>query len=212
MLILPTMGRPHNLKRFVDTYLATEATIPIYIIFDAADAHNYVNVDVPKHFKRTSVPAGTRLGDIYRIIFHNFPNEAFYGVVADDLVPETPHWDVKLRDACLPNKIAWGFDGIQNERLPTHPFIGGELLRKLGWWAVPGVQHWFIDNVWKILADELKVGVYLPEVRMMHHHVMNQKAPLDHTYANQPDTNKDQAAYLHFMQYEMPAALARARG
>ncbi len=205
------MGRPHNLKRFVEAYKATGATLPIHVMLDAADAINYKDVEVPPNFKRCSVPAGTRIGSMYQILYHNFPNEEYYGIIADDVVPETPGWDVILKDACLPNKISWGFDGIQNGRLPTHPFIGGELVKKLGWWAPPGIQHWFIDNVWKIIADELGVGVYLPEVRMMHHHPVNKKAEDDDTYKNQPDHQADLNATNYFVQNHLAAALQRAR-
>lgn len=207
MLILPTIGRPDSLKRFVEAYRATMASLPIYVMLDSADAYRYDNVEIPTHWKRCSVPAGMRLGDIFNLIFKTYPNEDFYGMVADDVVPTTPCWDIFLRNACKPDRISWGWDSIQNEKLPVHPFIGGDLVRKLGFWAAPGIKHWFVDNAWKSIADALGVAVYLPEIKMTHHHYINGKSRLDRTYENQPSQKADEVAYMKFMSEEFPALI-----
>lgn len=204
MLILPTKGRPSNLRRFISAYTDTYATIPIHVIFDAEDAHVYNTVDTPSHWKRVSAPSGSCLGDIFSLIFKKYPNESYYGMVADDVIPETSGWDVIMAEICQPNKIVWGADGLQNENLPVHPFIGGDLLRKLGWWAAPGLKHWFVDNVWKNLADSLECGVYLPQVKMTHMHYINGRASLDRTYREQPNHGDDQRSYQEFMSKRFP--------
>ncbi len=209
MIILPTKGRPDNLQRFVNAYMNTGAILPIHVIFDANDAARYDQVDTPKYWKRVAAPAGTTLGGIFERVFKKYPNEPFYGMVADDVVPESMEWDVKLKNACLPDKISWGWDGIQNERLPVHPFIGGDLVRKLGWWAAPGLQHWFVDNVWKAVADAHNCAAYLPDVKMTHHHFINGKAPNDRTYDQQPDHQKDADAFRIFMDTEFSKAISR---
>lgn len=209
MLILPTMGRPDSLRRFITAYQKTEASLPVHVVFDADDAARYNGVETPKHWRRISAPAGTPLGGIFTRLFEKYPDEQFYGMVADDVVPETRHWDTALLEACHPDKIAWGWDGIQNERLPVHPFIGGALVRKLGWWAAPGLKHWFVDNVWKAIADALNCGVYLPEVRMPHYHFLNGKAQFDRTYQQQPNHGADAVTYEKFMREEFPKVIVR---
>ena len=211
MIVLPTKNRPKNLERFVHQYYITGATLPVYVVFDAADAWKYNGVKTPDHWKRISAPAGTPIGEIFNLIFKKYPNEDFYGMVADDVLPQTMIWDIVLRDSCLPDRISWGWDGLQNENLPVHPFIGGDLVRKLGWWAPPGIKHWFVDNAWKSLTLALNNGVYLPNIKMEHLHPVNGKAPTDRTYEEQPSHGADQAAYARFMQSEFPAAVARAQ-
>lgn len=211
MIILPTIGRPHNLHRFVESYNTTKATLPIHVIFDESDAHNYNSVETPAHWVRCSVPPTMRLGDIFNLIFKTYPSEDFYGMVADDVVPKTEGWDIKLRDTCIPYFISWGFDGIQNENLPVHPFIGGDLVRALGWWAAPGIKHWFVDNVWKNLTTALNNGVYLPEVKMIHRHFVNGKARMDQTYENQPSHIADQTRYIEFMESEFPNIIEKIK-
>lgn len=212
MIILPTKARPENLKRFIRAYNLTCGTLPIHVIFDAKDASRYNEVETPSHWKRISVPSGTPLGGIFERVFKKYPYEPFYGMVADDVIPETAIWDVVLRDSCLPDKIAWGWDGIQNENLPVHPFIGGDLVRKLGWWAAPNLKHWFVDNVWKELSVALGNGIYLPNIKMTHHHPIIGKAPNDRTYKEQPNHALDQYQYLRFMREEFPKTVERVRG
>ncbi len=211
MIILPTKGRPSNLRRFVRVYNETCGTLPIHVIFDANDAFRYNSVDTPEHWKRISVPAGTPLGGIFDLVFKKFPDEPYYGMVADDVVPETSGWDVIMAGLCQPDKIVWGCDDIQNEKLPVHPFIGGDLIRKLGWWAAPGLKHWFVDNVWKNIADSLDCGLYLPQVKMTHVHYINGRASIDRTYREQPSHLNDERTYLKFMAEQFPNVIERLK-
>lgn len=211
MIVLPTMGRPDKLKRFIDAYRATDGCLTIHVVLDEADARRYDDTVLPEHWKRCTVPAGTRLGDIFNLLFKAYPNDTYYGMVADDVVPETYRWDTLLRDACLTDKIAWGWDGLQNDALPVHPFIGGDLIRSLGWWAAPGLKHWFVDNVWKNLSVDLDAARYIPEVRMVHHHYLLGKAQLDRTYEEQPCHKMDQITYENFMRTEYPNTIQRIK-
>ncbi len=85
MLILPTKGRPESLRRFIGAYNDTGGTLPVWVIFDAGDAHNYNHIETPTHWKRLSAPSGTALGGIFDLLFKKYPNEAYYAMVADDV-------------------------------------------------------------------------------------------------------------------------------
>lgn len=209
MIILPTLRRPDNLKRFVKAYESTKAALPVYVIFDAADAFRYNEIQTPPHWRRISVPKGTCIGVIFNLVFKAFPKEQFYGIMADDVLPETMGWDWVLRDACKPNRIAWGFDGGNDETLIRHPFIGGDLARRLGFLAAPGIKHWFVDNVWRDIASALNCGAYLPQVRMIHHHYSTGKARMDRTYEEQPSHVADADAYARFMENSFPKLIKR---
>lgn len=202
MIILPSKGRPESLARFVHQYYLTKATLPVWVVLDERDAYRYNGVKLPENWKKI-VTTGC-LGDIFKKIFQKYPDEAYYAMVADDVFPETMYWDVTMRDACLPDKIVWGEDGIQSKNLPVHPFIGGDLVRRLGWWAAPGLRHWYVDNVWNHIAATLGCGVYLPEVKMTHLHFINGSSVIDRTYREQPDTIRDRDTYLRFMSEVFP--------
>ena len=211
MIILPTLRRPHLLKQFIQAYHKTEATLPICVVLDANDARNYDSVVLPAHWQKTIVPLGTKLDGIYIHLVQTVPDAPYYAMIGDDVRPESLHWDITMRDACLPDKIVWGWDSIQNEKLPTHPFIGGDLVRRLGWFAAPGMKQYFVDNVWKNLADKLGCGVYLPDVKMRHCHYLNGDRQRDRTDDEAPSMSNDERAYYHFMNNDFAAAVARAQ-
>lgn len=209
MIILPTIYRPENLRRFVRHYGHTGSTLPVWVVFDEENARHYTHVELPPTFKKCLVDRGTRIGKIFNLIFQNHPDEDFYGIVADDVTPETYRWDILLKEACRPDKIAWGLDGGYDETLPRHPFIGGELVRRLGFLSPPGIRHWYVDNVWKDIAEGLNCGVYLPEIRMVHRHPTNGLAQGDRAYDSQPDPRVDQIAYGMWKEKEFPALMER---
>lgn len=211
MLILPTMGRPQNLERFVSDYHLRKCTLPVHVVLDEADAANYDSVSLPSHFKVICVPAGTRLGDIFNMIFRDFPNEEFYGMVSDDCIAETDEWDVKLRNACLPDRIAWPYDGFVNEKMPTTPFFGGELIRRLGFWSAGDMQHWYTDNAWGDIAQGLNKAAYQPDIRLIHLHPLLGTAKNDATYINQPNHSVDKVAYESWKRFDFPLIMERMK-
>ena len=211
MIILPTIYRPDSLKRFVTTYNQTGATLPVWVMLDHSNAWHYKDIELPEHFRTIKVSAGARIGDIFNVVFKHYPNEDFYGIIADDVVPETFRWDILLREACLPDRMAWGLDGGHDETLPRHPFIGGDLVRRLGFLSVPGLKHWYVDNAWRDIALGLQCGEYRPEIRMTHRHFTNGKAQKDRTYIEQPDHRADEITYKIWLEKEFPKLMERLR-
>lgn len=214
MIILPTMGRPHNLKRFIEHYRATQACTPVCVVFDAADPAlpGYSELDFPANFIKVSVPAGTRVPAIQNLIFRQFNDMGFYGLIGDDCVPETRNWDVILAGACLyRDGVAWGDDSIQGPNIATHPFISGNYARRLGWLTPPHFTHFYADNVIGDIAKALNRDVYMPEIRTIHHHHINGLAPMDSTYANLPNMQGDRTVHEIFMREDFPRIIQRMK-
>ena len=211
MLILPTLGRPHNLERFIKTYRITNGSVPVYVVFNYDDAEKYEHIELPEHWKAICAPTGSTLGHIYKMMFKSFPNEPYYGLIADDVVPETSEWDVALKNRALNGKIAWGFDGGRDETLPRHPFISGELVRKWGWIAPPELKHCYVDNAWRDLGKELNCLDYVPDVKMIHLHPDNKTAPDDDTYLKKPDIRLDKVMYESWKRFELPLIVAKVK-
>lgn len=209
MIILPTIYRPDSLKRFVQAYKDTDGTLPVWVMLDIDNAGPYAGIELPKLWRKVRVSSGVRIGAIFNTVFRHSPNEDFYAILADDVVPETNRWDLVLKEACLPDKISWGFDGGHDETLPRHPFIGGNLVRKMGYISPLGVQHWYVDNAWRDIASALDCGDYRPEVRMTHHHYTAGRSQKDRTYTEQPDNQQDEIVYRMWREQEFPGLIER---
>lgn len=212
MIILPSIYRPDNVRRFFHYYKETGATLPVWLVLDSDNSWFYGDIELPKLCRKVRVSPGTKIGDIFNIIFKYHPNEDYYAILADDVVPTTFRWDIILKEAAGRDRIAWGYDGGCDETLPRHPFIGGDLVRKLGFIAVPGVKHWFVDNGWKDLSQALNCGEYRPEVRMTHMHYTIGKSPRDRTYDEQPDPRTDEMTYRMWRERNFPEIIARIKG
>jgi hypothetical protein len=125
----------------------------------------------------------TRLLPALNEAFAKHPNEAFYGFISDDVVPLTPGWHTRLIEAAGDWYVAYPNDCLQRHALPTHPVLGGKLVRSVGFWAVRGLMHNFgLDNFWLNIGLHAGVLRYCPDVIFEHEHVIVGKAVEDAGY------------------------------
>lgn len=211
IIIVPTKGRPHLLKRFLDCCVETSVTETILLVFDGPEDRSTYEKKyfMPFTVRELIVPKGTPLSGCFNAAVEAYPDALYYGQASDDCTPETPRWDVKLRDACLPDKVSWPCDGLGSLKLPGFGFLGGDLVRKMGFFYPPQIKHWFTDNFLGMLVNRLKIGAYLPHVMVRHRHYINGLAEEDDTYKNQPDHNADGLAYAAYLKGEMDALCER---
>ncbi len=130
-------------------------------------------------------------GEACQYLFTEHPNEAWYGVLADDGTVETPDWDTKLVAAALERGIASANDKYKApHRIGCCHVIRGDVVRALGWIVPPGFKHMYIDDVWETIGNELGCWTCLMDVVVEHHHYHNNKAQMDDSY-------KNSAKYMH---------------
>lgn len=202
MILFPTRNRAWALTRFIEQYQLTGATLPVCVIVDEDNLGHYEEAwkEAPAGWILFPNKKIRDLNGAMNSAFEAFPNEPFYGMVADDVVPTTYAWDIKLSEACKPHYIVWGDDGIWGSHrgkpdLPTHPFIGGDLVRAWGWFSPPYTNRHCADFIWMDFAAALGVGKSMPEVIMEHMHWEAGKAKRDMTYALQPSRAEGHEAY-----------------
>lgn len=103
----------------------------------------------------------------------------------DDHVPVTDGWDAELLaaiDAIGGTGISYGNDLFQGRLMPTAPVITTDIVQALGWYCLPGLEHFYVDNVWAALGDAAECLVYRDDVIVEHRHPMAGKARWDATY------------------------------
>jgi hypothetical protein len=174
--VLPTLHRPTNLERLITSYREVDEHAPILLLLwrDDPDLTKYLALDIPKEWDTVIEKDRFTAADAMRFTVKAYPDADFYGFLGDDIVFETK-FSKALGEAAAPCFIAYPDDGLQHERLCTHFVVGGDLVRELGYWTLPGIVHSGIDVVWMILGVNVRGSLkYLPEVRFFHiHHLAN---------------------------------------
>ncbi len=189
MWVCPSRHRPGNIVRFL---AAGPAPTPFWLRVDSDDT-GYAGLRLPEHWALVSGPR-MGLAALYNEAFAACPDRSFYGVLADDIVPETPGWDSALIEAAGTDGLAFGDDGINGPAHATHFVLGGDLVREFGWLALPGLSRIYIDTVWADIARARGVFRYLPNIKLTHLHFSNGRAFWDATY-RKPGKAFDKAVY-----------------
>lgn len=178
MWFCPTHERPARLSQLVEGSSKTAPDSRVHIL---ASGTGYEDIALPRHWT-LEITDRITLADKLNYALKQWPDESFYGWIADDIYPLTAAWDTELAALAGHWRCAYPNDTFQRWRLATHQCIGGELMRAVGCWVPPGISHSYMDNFWHTLASRLGVLSYAPDVVWRHDHYFNERADEDSTY------------------------------
>lgn len=142
LVICPSIY-PNKLDKMMDSFLITRSKHTQIIV-------NYEIKSITKIFNEA---------------FNDNPNYDFYFLANDDIIFNTPLWDLQLANK---GKISYGSDSIQNKNLPTFPMIDGNIARALGWLQMPNLNRYCGDTVWNIISKQCNILNYCPDVDIKH--------------------------------------------
>ena len=126
-------------------------------------------------------------------MFKNYPNEPFYGLLADDLIPGTLHWDQKLIKAAGLDDIGYADEVYEKRVRICHPCVGGDLVRHVGFFAVPGLKHFGTDTFWEELCHYFGKENRQYDVILAHAHFNFNQSTRDQTYDESQAIKRDDA-------------------
>ena len=174
MWLLPPRGRPELCQATLDACAATGMTSSATLIIDTR-AGAYPGIRAAKNWAVLRIPSD--MADTMRIVFDLNPDAPFYGWLADDLIPITKGWDKKLEAAAG----RWNLADCEDHYLASNKHVdgcptdlsgafcwGGDLVRAVGWWALPGVRQAGIDDAWIFISRGLGVRRHCPDVIVEH--------------------------------------------
>jgi len=186
MWLLPTRGRPEMAQRFLDGALKTNMKSPAILFIDERGG------EYPKmHYGTnwTEIRMKADMAEAMQWAFITNPVASFYGWVADDMIPRTIFWDTEL----IMTAGNWCISHCNDLDLALNPAVrngvlsgamcwGGDLVRTVGWWALPGVQQGGIDDAWIHMCARLfNLKRYRDDVVVEHFHYNNKKREYDET-------------------------------
>lgn len=217
LVITPSRGRPQYAARLLQRWAAT-AMVRTDLIFglDTDDpelpAYEKLFASIPGLDARVFWETGPRqqLGPWTNDLARKFGSQ--YRAVAsfgDDHVPRTQGWDARLLEAveATGGGFAWP-EGFARPGFPEAVAVGSRVVEALGWFCQPGLQHWYVDQVWWDLAVGARCGTYLGDVTVAHEHV-----PADQTGAESWELlAADRRAYARWLAGPYEEDVAAVKG
>ncbi len=201
-IIVPTRGRPENVRKVIGAWDFTNAwdVADLVLVADEDDPAYPEYVDLFEEFSET-VPGGTR-NQLFMIsiprwlpMVHKlelavsnlvFPGQYFaVGFAGDDHLPRTINWAqtylANLR--ALGTGMVYGDDGYQGEKLSTEWALTTDVIRAWGRMIPARVEHMYCDQALLEVMTDAGAVRYLPQVQIEHMHPHAKKASNDEQYA-----------------------------
>lgn len=200
-VIVPSRGRPRQLRELVDAiYDTAETDVRVVAAVDdddpTLDAYGRalegveVNTVVYRGGRR-SLSGWTN--HLAQLELEGASPPRYLASLGDDHRPITPGWDRKLIEAAEAlgpgGGWAYGDDLLQGARLPTAWVVSAEITRALGWVMLPACAHMYVDNAVLELGRHCGRIVYRRDVVIEHLHPVAHKGQWDDSYreSNAPE-------------------------
>jgi len=213
MWTFATRSRVENCKRFIQAWHDTEASSEVYVRLDNCDPElvEMRNLPWPETFT-VNVGPRKRIGEAMQEMFAAYPNEPWYGILADDLVPRTRLWDKRLIEAAGTTGVSCAEDIHTYGHHICHPCVGGDLVRFVGFFGLPVVKHFGTDTFWQDVFYGCNMKSRLTDVIVEHVHYYWNKAPFDKTYQESELINEaDRLAWKEWFDLNMSDTIAKIK-
>jgi len=194
LMILPSRGRPLKVE---DTLVSwQETSTGRSELFLCLDHDDPTWKDYDKSLfgeKAHGLPVVSyRIGPRLRVcptvnkVVEEYPDYKYYGFLGDDHVFRTKGWEDLAINKIEENGgwgIVYGDDKFQGEKLATAAIMSANIPKTLGYMAIPGLTHLYMDNFWMEIGRGINRLFYIPEIVIEHMHFEAGKSPKDPQYA-----------------------------
>ena len=210
MWFLISMGRPDQCGRVVksmrDCGISTHGKL---IVNGTDDEMAYRSIILPPNWSIEVLPKNIGVCGAMAKAFRDHPTEDCYSLICDDEFVETPGFDSRLIQSAGRWGISHGNDRQMTDRpeewLHTYATYGGDLVRAVGWWPLPGLWHGYFDNAWQTIAKEFGLRRYCRDVLTTHINTWHGTAENDDTYkAGRDPAEKDRQRFEQWLRDEWP--------
>ena len=172
--MVPTRGRRARCERLLESFTATAGPdTDLLFITDADDQETYAGMDWGRASSAVLEPRDYLTGKLNKTAMAMADTYDVLAWLADDCVPETPGWD-KLMLATLKDELGgsgWVYpDDKRRSDVPEHWMVSSDVVKTLGWFAPPHVQHFYCDNIVGELGKRAGLIRWCPEAVIRHEH------------------------------------------
>lgn len=221
LLIVPSRGRPENIKRLCEALLDTNSYVDLAVGVDADDPtlDEYRKLEEQYGFDLYVSEDRKRFATTVNYIsLANYKDYTYLSWMGDDHVPRTWEWDAEYRMALKasgnPAGVVYGNDLVMGAEIATELAFTSNIVEELGYAIPDGFIHLFVDNYFMELGRSIGNLIYMPEVIVQHMHPCAGQAEEDQTYkeANSPEhwTN-DERVFREYVANQLPEDAKKLR-
>lgn len=186
LLIVPSRGRPENIKRLNEALLDTDSDLDFVVGVDEDDPFlaKYQALEEEYMFDLYVGPRRKFAGTVNAIAMENYKRYKYIAWMGDDHIPQTRWWDFKYRQELDKHKVGvvYGNDLVQGKNIATELAFTSNIIEELGYAIPPGFVHLYVDNYFMEIANAIGKLIYLPDVIVQHMHPSAGTAQEDLTY------------------------------
>lgn len=212
LVIVPSRSRPKSIARMLDAVHDTRKIgTHVHVCIDDDDpelpAYQYVFDQAGGEGDQLEVgPRNGLAGWTDKVAVRRAGEYRFLASFGDDMVPRTPGWDYHLTRGITDmggTGITYPWDGTR-EDIPEAPVMSSDIVQALGWMCLPGVRHWYIDDVWGELGRRSGRIRHMRAVHVEHIHPSTGKAGADKTNVDSSKTlDADRKVYREWRREQM---------
>src|SRR5215469_398185 len=212
LVVTPTRGRPDRVRLLANAIsrTATHQTDLILGLDDDDDTAEGV-MEHLQVYPNVKFMRGPRAGLgpwTNTMVAAELGNYKAYASFGDDHVPRTLGWDAE----CLQQLEEMGGglvapNGILSPGFPEQVVISAPIVEALEWMCLPGLQHWYVDQVWYDFGRMTGRYRWLDRVMVEH-----RQDPTDETgIASAGSMDLDREVYARWLLDEAPADFETVR-
>lgn len=218
LVMVPTRNRREQAARLIKSFEDSEPGDETVLMFITdADDDSYEDMDWGSALH--AVLSGERmpLTAIFNevALAHADDFDAIM-TVGDDHLFTTPEWDKGLLSAIdVLGGSGWSFpDDKRRSGFPEIWAVSSDIVRELGWFALPAVKHFYCDNAVHEIGMRSSLLKYCPDVVIEHlHYSVSEETVRDQTYAEAENSSgaHDAAAYGAWRGNHLSNTVSRVR-
>lgn len=195
LVLLPSRGRPDNVKRFYESWKKNSAGLnDVVVLLDLDDeTYNTENEYWGKINEDFVVSAVKRMNLVEKLNsgLKDWVNSySIIGFLGDDVIIETKDWDKKIIEKFKElgkYGMLYPNDGYNKHNVPNHIFVTKQWCELFSWFAYPKLQHLYIDNLWRDIGNHINMN---PKIDGKYYHAMDIVLRHEHFFFNK-EVKKD---------------------
>lgn len=197
-VLCPSRGRPEQARDLLDSIRASSATNGVELILR-------LDSDDPRLHDYGDLVTGSDVRIIVdqRVVLSQCWNDAaacaswdVLMLCGDDIRFRSLDWDKLVMDAIwsVPDHLVLvhGRDGIQDDRVATHPFLHRRWMETVGYFVPPLFASDYNDLWLTEVADMIGRRRYLPDIYTEHMHPVVGKGPMDQTHLERLERHRSE--------------------